>query len=72
MKETKETEETKDKLLPCQGFDGPCKSRKAKLRRQNTKYVNDEMNWVIACDQCFEGIEEYWAERWAEYYSMIR
>jgi hypothetical protein len=44
-------------------------SRKVKRRHQNTRYVDDESNYVTVCDQCFEEIEEYWKERWAEYYS---
>jgi hypothetical protein len=35
----------------------------------NTAYVNEEDNYTYACDPCFEEIEEYWAEMWAEYYS---
>lgn len=38
-------------------------------RRQNTQYMHEESNWVTCCDECFEEIEEYWAERWAEYYN---
>ena len=44
-------------------------SWKVKRRRQNTAYVDDEMNYVTVCPQCFEEIEEIWKERWAEYYS---
>lgn len=43
--------------------------RRAELRRQNTAYAEDNSNWVIACDECFEEIQEYWADRWAEYHS---
>ena len=38
-------------------------------RRQNTQYIQEESNWVTCCDECFEEVEEYWAERWAEYYN---
>ena len=37
-------------------------------RRQNTAYVNEESNWVTTCAECFEEIEEHWAEQWREYY----
>lgn len=37
-------------------------------RRQNTAYVNDESNFVTSCGECYEEIQEYWAERWQEYY----
>ena len=40
-----------------------------KVRRQNTMYVKSIMNWIVACDPCFEEIEAYWAERWADYYA---
>ena len=42
-----------------------------KLRRQNTAYYKEEDNWIAACPDCFDEIEEYWAERWQEYYSSI-
>lgn len=40
-----------------------------KRRRQNTAYVEEEWNFVTACEECFEEIESYWEERWAEYYA---
>ena len=43
----------------------------AKRRRQSTAYVNDELNFVIACDDCFKEIEEYWMERWDDYWSSV-
>jgi len=58
------------KLFPkhiCQGYDGPC-CRLGKRRRMNTQYLNEESNWCVACDDCFEAIEAEWAERWDEYY----
>lgn len=54
----------------CHGADGPC-FRKGKRRRQNTAYCDDELNWVFFCDKCQEMNEEYWAERWSDYYSML-
>lgn len=40
-------------------------------RRMNTAYQNDNSNFIICCRQCFDEAEEYWAERWADYYSGI-
>ena len=40
-----------------------------KRRRQSTQYEDEESNYVTCCAECFEEIEEYWAERWAEYYA---
>ena len=57
--------------LQCQGFDGPCKSTHATRRRQNTQYANDESNWVVMCDDCYEHNEEYWAVRWSEVYAGL-
>lgn len=52
----------------CQGVDGPC-SNIGKRRRRNTAYVDDEKNFVIMCDSCFELEQEYWKEMWAQYNS---
>lgn len=38
-------------------------------RRQNTQYTQEESNWVTCCEECFAEIEDYWAERWAEYWN---
>ena len=42
-----------------------------KRRRQNTAYEDEESNFVVACKNCFDEIQEQWAERWDEYYSSI-
>lgn len=38
-----------------------------KKRRMNTQYENEESNYCEVCKECYEEIEEYWEERWAEY-----
>ena len=58
------------KVPLCKGYSGIC-FNKGKRRRQNTAYVDDELNYVFACDKCFEEIQEYWKERWSEYWSMV-
>lgn len=40
-----------------------------KRRRRNTAYVNDENNFLTACRECQDRDDEYYAERWEEYYS---
>lgn len=47
----------------CDGDDGT-----VERRHQNTAYVDEESNWLTSCKECFDEAEEYWAERWAEYY----
>jgi len=38
-------------------------------RRLNTQYGDDESNWLKSCIECYAERVEYYAERWAEYYS---
>lgn len=38
-----------------------------KRRRKSTQYNDEESNYVTCCIDCFEEIEEYWAERWNDY-----
>jgi protein-arginine kinase activator protein McsA len=40
-------------------------------RRQRTQYVNDESNWVYLCESCTKVNNEYWNDRWADYYSDV-
>jgi len=54
----------------CQGVDGPCDGE-ATRRRQNTRYVEDERNYVVMCDKCFEYTQLQWAEQWREYHSEV-
>lgn len=54
----------------CCGAEGPC-FRKGKRRRQNTAYCDDNRNWVIACDNCMETIQERWTEMWRDYYGGL-
>ena len=53
--------------IKCQGCEkeGPDVQR----RRQNTAYENDESNYATLCDDCQKYADEYWHERWAEYYA---
>ena len=37
-------------------------------RRQNTAYVDDEMNYVRVCLECFLEIQEHWKDAWEDYY----
>jgi len=34
----------------------------------NTAYEDDEANFNTTCEECYELRQEYWAERWQEYY----
>lgn len=55
--------------MKCTGMWHPCDRMDAYKRRQNTAYVNDESNWVVMYDDCFEENCKYWDEMWKEYYS---
>jgi hypothetical protein len=37
--------------------------------RRLTQYADDNLNWVIACDECMAKDNEYYKERWDEYNS---
>ena len=55
-------------IIKCQGFNGKC-DQAGKRRRQNTRYEEDDRNYVIMCDECFVENEKYWDYRWKELYS---
>ena len=54
--------------MKCTGMGSPCE-REGKRRRQNTRYVDDERNWVVMCDECFDENERYWRDMWSDYYA---
>ena len=54
----------------CEGHEQPC-FKLGKRSRQFTAYANDEANYVFVCKDCLDTINDYWQERWDEYYSMF-
>lgn len=40
----------------------------ANVRRQDTAYTNDKLNWAAYCTECQAEVDDYWRERWADYY----
>ena len=54
----------------CEGFQGPC-CKVGERRAMNTAYVVHEQNFCHMCEDCFEGVQAYWAERWAEHRSSV-
>ena len=40
-----------------------------KRRRTNTTYVEEELNYITCCLDCHKEAEEYWKERWDDYYN---
>lgn len=51
--------------MPCDH----CGCNPATRRRQNTAYVDDELNWAVLCSLCQVEVDEYWKEQWDEYYA---
>lgn len=41
-------------------------------RRLNTRYVEEESNWLLSCLTCHEEAISYYNDLWEEYYSMVR
>jgi len=37
--------------------------------RQNTAYVDEELNWVTLCPEHTEENDKYWSDMWSMYYS---
>jgi hypothetical protein len=56
----------KSDVICCQGVDGPCE-KPAKIRRQSTRYNDEQRNWVKMCDGCFEHNQKHWSDMWADY-----
>jgi protein-arginine kinase activator protein McsA len=45
-----------------------CEREDAVRYHQNTKFVDEERNWVTLCPPCAEENDEYWADMWSQYY----
>lgn len=55
------------KTCPCCGTVSDTVER----RRMNTAYADEESNYLTSCLACFEMSEDYWRERWADYYGGL-
>lgn len=58
-------------LITSDGFVCPiCKeiTHELSCTRRNTSYINESLNWLIACDDCHESDYEYFKELWNDYY----
>lgn len=40
-----------------------------KKERRNTSYVDDESNWITACQECRDEDDAIMADMWADYWS---
>jgi hypothetical protein len=38
-------------------------------RSTRTAYYDESMNWETSCIDCYEEHDDYWLERWQEYYA---
>jgi len=45
-----------------------CNALGAVKRRQNTAYVDDELNWKTLCPECQEENDKHWKDMWLQYY----
>ena len=46
-------------------------NKPGKRRRQNTAYVNDDLNFKVLCEECQEEADEYWKAEWKAYYDTV-
>lgn len=57
--------------LQCHGWDGPCDSKNAVRYHMNTRYEDEESNYITLCPVCQEACNAHWDEMWREYYAII-
>ena len=55
--------------LKCEGWGGPCGRNDAWKGHMNTRYEDEESNYVILCPDCWKECNEHWKEMWTDYYS---
>jgi len=58
--------------IVCGSFVCPCCRLPVddlRLFHRNTCYVNEELNWLVSCEDCQNEDYIYFADLWADYYS---
>lgn len=48
-----------------------CERPGAERYHQNTRYVEEERNWVTLCSECRKENDEHWNQMWSDYYSDV-
>ena len=46
-----------------------CEAEGAERRPQKTAYVDEERNYATLCEPCQKDADDYWDDKWAEYYA---
>lgn len=48
---------------------GRCEQEKEStwIRRTNTAYVEEQLNYVLECDECYAETEEHWEMMWRDF-----
>lgn len=52
-------------LCPCCGRLSPSVEK----RSRNTCYLDDDLNYLVSCLECFQMDWDYYQERWEDYWS---
>lgn len=55
------------------GLVCPCchRFRRVERRRLNTAYNDDERNFMVSCDFCYEDAVEHYKDLWEDYYRNV-
>lgn len=49
-----------------------CGTRGATRLRMNTQYVQEELNYTVECNICFERTQDHWNDMWQEHWRNVR
>jgi len=55
--------------IQCKCEGNPLCTLPGSLRRQMTQYHHEPSNWATLCVEHQAEADEYWKERWADYYA---
>lgn len=57
--------------IVAESFHCPCCKRlrpDVSLRRRNTRYVDEMLNWLPSCEECYAEDYAYYADLWDDFY----
>ena len=61
-------------IIICESFLCPCckcLTPSLTLERLDSRYVNEELNWLLACEECQQQAAIYYADLWNDYYAGV-
>jgi len=53
----------------CKGCGEDYPDNEIQRRKLNTMYRDEESNWLVSCEDCYQDALKYYQQLWSDYYN---